>query len=292
MALLGSLTSLLPISHRSGGGLPSPQTSANAPRAQIVAVGPATRSVHPAHLHPRRGRIPHAPRPSLVQGGRSARAVPGGGGRTIPDTSSGKGSGKSGPVVKPKRRATGKPWTPAQVQVEKTVLSAMEAKHAKMEAVAKKSALADYWHNIKSSLHSERFRLHGFSALRNSQQARDAEFDDSTRTIHRRIRLKRQQLLHDTLSEMQQEKEMESESAYKNIQSDRISYTSCSRACQEARDITSGVTSGGNNHGIGMSDDDGSWEGSSVLPTSSREPDYMSKSDTFAHGDDNFSAGR
>ena len=32
------------------------------------------------------------------------------------------------------------------------------------QAMAKKSALADYWHSIKSSLHSEKTRLGGFGA--------------------------------------------------------------------------------------------------------------------------------
>ena len=57
-----------------------------------------------------------------------------------------------------------KPWTPAQKKVEEDVMAAMSAKHAKMEAAAKKSALADYWRSIKSSLNTEKTRLGHYGA--------------------------------------------------------------------------------------------------------------------------------
>lgn len=57
-----------------------------------------------------------------------------------------------------------KPWTPAQKKVEEVVMAAMSAKHAKMEAAAKKSALADYWRSIKSSLNTEKTRLGHYGA--------------------------------------------------------------------------------------------------------------------------------
>jgi len=160
------------------------------------------------------------------------------------------------------------------------VLAAMAAKHRQMEAAAKKSALADYWHSIKHSLHSEKTRLGGFGAAEARDRANRQMFDDATAQSKSQLRQKRSQLLRNKLSEMSQEKEMESESAYKDIQSHRLDYSSCDSDCQAARSITSGLSSGSN-----------SYFGSSY------QDNYMSTNNGYDQSDSSspdydFSAGR
>jgi len=178
--------------------------------------------------------------------------------------------------AKPKK----KKWTKAQKMVEEQVFAAMAAKHAKMEAAAKKSALSDYWHNIKTSLSSEKKRLGGFGASEALDRANREMYDDQTQQTNTKLRSRRTRMMQNKLSEMSQEKEMESEDAYKDVQSHKINYSTCDSDCQAARSITTGIGARG-----GSSN---SYFGSSY------HDNYMSNSDSYdkSSDDDDFSAGR
>ena len=75
-----------------------------------------------------------------------------------------------------------------------------------VQAAAKKSALADYWHSIKSSLNTEKTRLGHFGAAEALDRANRQMYDDDVSQSNSKLRSRRSRLLHNKLKEMQQEK--------------------------------------------------------------------------------------